>query len=259
MSLRESQTGHDGSMSAKLRRALSVLAEAAQYASETGCDIWDFAVEVRHLFQIGLATNDLRYLLRMNLIDHASEIMVIGTDRRSFRRAGAWHFTGRSCFVLTRDGVSAANALSMNKSERGRLNASIAQPESCPGLPIYSPAPMWDTERNTLYFDGRIVKQFTWGATNQTIILSAFQEEGWPARIDDPLIPIASVHSKRRLSDTIKCLNRKQQNKLLQFRGDGTGQGVVWESATRRQVDHMAEAHIVESIITQGMKQPHSL
>ena len=36
---------------------------------------------------------------------------------------------------------------------------------------------------------------------------------------------------KRRLSDTIKCLNRKQANSLIHFRGDGTGEGIVWEFA----------------------------
>jgi hypothetical protein len=61
------------------------------------------------------------------------------------------------------------------------------------------------------------------------IVLCAFEEEGWPARIDDPLPPQQDQDSKRRLSDTIKCLNRKQSHHLIHFRGDGTGEGVVWE------------------------------
>ncbi len=80
-----------------------------------------------------------------------------------------------------------------------------------------------------LCFNRRIVKRFKWRAVNQEMILSAFQEEGWPVRIDDPLAPSPEVAMKRRLSDTIKCLNRKQQSKLLHFRGDGTGQGILWE------------------------------
>ena len=59
--------------------------------------------------------------------------------------------------------------------------------------------------------------------------MSAFEEEGWPPRIDDPLSPHPDQDTKRRLSDTIKCLNRKQSNRIIHFRGDGTGEGVIWE------------------------------
>ncbi|MCA9075835.1 MAG: hypothetical protein KDA93_12430 [Planctomycetaceae bacterium] len=64
---------------------------------------------------------------------------------------------------------------------------------------------------------------------NQEVVLCAFEEDGWPERVDDPLPPQPDQDSKRRLADTIKCLNRKQVNKLIHFRGDGTGQGIVWE------------------------------
>ena len=33
---------------------------------------------------------------------------------------------------------------------------------------------------------------------------------------------------KQRLHDTIKCLNRRQLNCLIQFGGDGTSEGVIW-------------------------------
>ena len=49
------------------------------------------------------------------------------------------------------------------------------------------------------------------------------------SRIDDPLPPQAEQDSKRRLSDTIKCLNNKQINELIRFHGDGTGEGITWE------------------------------
>ena len=73
------------------------------------------------------------------------------------------------------------------------------------------------------------MKRFKWTAANQETILVAFEEEGWPARIDDPLPQQPEQDPKRRLSDTIKCLNRKQTNELIRFRGDGTGEGVTWE------------------------------
>ena len=73
------------------------------------------------------------------------------------------------------------------------------------------------------------VKRFKWMAPNQETVLAAFEEEGWPHRIDDPLPPHPDQDSKRRLSDTIKCLNHKQKNELIRFHGDGTGEGVTWE------------------------------
>jgi hypothetical protein len=89
--------------------------------------------------------------------------------------------------------------------------------------------PNWGAEKRVLWFNGQVVKRFKWHAVNQEAILAAFDEEGWPCRIDDPLPPHPEQDPKRRLSDTIKCLNRKHFNRLIRFRGDGTGTGIVWE------------------------------
>ena len=64
---------------------------------------------------------------------------------------------------------------------------------------------------------------------NQETVLSAFQEEGWPHYIDDPLAPAVEQNPKQRLRDTIKGLNSNQRRRLLRFRGDGTGERVRWE------------------------------
>ena len=89
--------------------------------------------------------------------------------------------------------------------------------------------PTWDSERRELRIRETIIKLFKWTAANQETILAAFEEEDWPHRIDDPLPPHPDQDSKRRLSDTIKCLNRKQINQQIHFRGDGTGKGITWE------------------------------
>ena len=68
-----------------------------------------------------------------------------------------------------------------------------------------------------------------WPARNQELVLTVFQEEGWPKEIDDPLVPIGGRQSKERLHDTIKNLNRSQKIRLIQFRGNGTGEGIVWQ------------------------------
>ena len=61
------------------------------------------------------------------------------------------------------------------------------------------------------------------------LVLSVFEEEGWPRHIDDPLPHVENLEPKRRLHDTIQCLNRKHRVSLLRFLGDGTGLGVCWE------------------------------
>lgn len=74
-----------------------------------------------------------------------------------------------------------------------------------------------------------MVKQFRLPAPNQETILTAFQEESWPVRIDDPLPPKAEIDPKERLHNTIKALNRNQKQRRLKIKGDGTGEGVMWE------------------------------
>jgi hypothetical protein len=89
--------------------------------------------------------------------------------------------------------------------------------------------PCWDCVRRLLSYDGCVVKHFRVRAANQEKILTVFQEDNWIARIDDPLSPTQEQDVKRRLNETIRSLNRRHENHLIRFRGDGTGQGVLWE------------------------------
>ncbi len=88
--------------------------------------------------------------------------------------------------------------------------------------------PRWDAERKELCLGNQLVKVFKWPSPNQETILAVFEEEGWPAKIDDPLPVVPDQCPKRRLHDTIKCLNRNQRVELIRFRGDGTGEGIIW-------------------------------
>jgi hypothetical protein len=75
-----------------------------------------------------------------------------------------------------------------------------------------------------------VVKEFRVPAPNQELVLTAFQELGWPAHIDDPLPPVPNIEPKLRLHDTINRLNKNQRHKLLHFHSDGTGRGLRWEA-----------------------------
>jgi hypothetical protein len=89
--------------------------------------------------------------------------------------------------------------------------------------------PTWDPHRQQLRLGDKIVKEFKLPAPNQELILMAFEEEGWPVRIDDPLPPHSDQDPKQRLHSTLNALNRHQKNRLLRFCGDGRGQGIRWE------------------------------
>ena len=89
--------------------------------------------------------------------------------------------------------------------------------------------PHWDQAMRILRVGERVVKQYRVPSPNQEAVLTVFQEEGWPPRIDDPLSPVPDGFPKDRLRDTIRYLNKGQKNRLIRFRGDGTGEGVLWE------------------------------
>ncbi len=89
--------------------------------------------------------------------------------------------------------------------------------------------PKWDQQRRQLRVGAQIVKEFKLPSPNQETVLTAFEEEAWPPRIDDPLPPLPNLDPRRRLHDTIKALNRKQKHDLVRFRGDGSGEGIRWE------------------------------
>ncbi len=89
--------------------------------------------------------------------------------------------------------------------------------------------PFWDRENRVLSFGGQIIRRYIRSSPNQEAVLQAFEEQGWPYRIDDPLPQDHEVVPKVRLHDTIRWLNLKHESRLLRFLGDGTGEGVCWK------------------------------
>jgi len=87
----------------------------------------------------------------------------------------------------------------------------------------------FDRELFELWVNSILVKRLDCRATNQISILTTFQEENWPKRIDDPLHPKAGSDTKARLRYAIHSLNGSQQPWLIRFFADGTGHGIRWE------------------------------
>jgi hypothetical protein len=219
--------------------ALMLLRYAYECARDTHAAHWDFALEISKLYEVGLTITDLRWLVAKGFVEHGSETSTYGDPHRSFTRSEGFNFLTTSCVVLTEKGAEFAcqflqAAAAINAVEGPHAGAPKA------GLSGEVPSangetqlkathkPQWDPVRRELSLAGRIVKQFHVPAGNQEVILSAFQEEGWPDYIDDPLPGNHGIDPKTRLNDAIYRLNRKQLTCLIRFRTNGTGSGVHW-------------------------------
>lgn len=212
-----------------LREALALLLQAFDYALDLDQDAWDLAVELHVLRDAKLNNSDIRWLAAKGYVEHALELTAPGDAARHFRRMPLLTFAESECFVLTRAGEVVARELCSG-------DISTAD-NSSPGIGICQIAPVeevqirpkWDPQRRQLRLGADVVKEFKLPSPNQETVLTAFEEEGWPPRIDDPLPPQEQLDPRRRLHDTIKALNRKQKRCRIRFRGDGSGEGIRWE------------------------------
>ena len=194
------------------------LAAARQMAIDCARSIWDFAVELDRLLDLGINHDELRWLIGKGYCDHAYEKDQADNSKRTFESLGGFSITDRSCFVLTDRGLSVSSLLGSFVT-----TSNIDQQDEG------KPSPTWDDQRHELRVGSVVIKQFKWRASNQETILNAFEEEQWPPRIDDPLPQDPEIDPKRRLNDAIKSLNRRQKTPILRFHGDGSGQGIYWE------------------------------
>jgi hypothetical protein len=83
--------------------------------------------------------------------------------------------------------------------------------------------PRWDSESMILFLGKQIARRVSMKAKNVLAVLNAFQEDGWPFKIDDPL---PGGRNPERLRDTLKQLNKDLKH--LRFSADGSGEGIVW-------------------------------
>ena len=207
--------------------AFALLLRALQYARNARCGVWDFAVELAQLRQTGLSECDLRWLACKGYVEHGLETSQPAGIQRTFDDEPALRFTEHSSFVLTPRGIQLAKSLHLGVAAIADQHNESA---SAPQLAICGTrTPTWDDQRRELRIGRIVVKRFLVPAENQETILTVFQEEAWPAHIDDPLPQVPEIDPKRRLHSTIQCLNRNQQVRLVHFHGDGYGRGVRWE------------------------------
>lgn len=258
------------SMEAGLGSTLELLLQAHECAADARAERWNFAVEIQTLPEGGFVRTLLRWLISKDLVEHRCETTTGGDPARNFAQPlTPLVFSEKSCFVLTNAGAEyareflaarAAAEAALRPETRQRSRAryiSLPEPLDAHSEPVPPAAanaqpaagsfdppsvlpevPCWDPDRKELTFRGVLIKRFRLPSPNQETVLMAFQEDGWPVRIDDPLPPSYQTSTKSRLHDTIKNLNRHQKTPLIRFCGDGTGEGVRWEVRDPEEEDN---------------------
>lgn len=223
----------------RIAAGLQLLLQSRQLAQEVKRDIWEFSVEKQNLNTTGVSNSDLRWMICRGLIEHAIEVTEHSVPNRQFRAGTELGLEDRSCFILTAEGERFARKSAFSISSNGAKHEgtvarwSRVDFENLNGTSTHSAArvstPTWDSARHQLRVGSTIVKEYKLPSPNQEKILAAFEEEGWPPCIDDPLPVHPDLDPKRRLHDTIKSLNRNQRSRKIRFMGDGTGEGARWE------------------------------
>ena len=92
-----------------------------------------------------------------------------------------------------------------------------------------SARPLWDRDRGVLWWAGVVVKRVRPDGANQRAVLDAFQAQGWPAFVADPLTHCRGIRVKTRLRQTIRSLNERLAGPF-RFRAGGPLRGVLWEA-----------------------------
>lgn len=87
--------------------------------------------------------------------------------------------------------------------------------------------PVWNKDTCVLTYRGKTIRRVRGRsvASNVPRILDAFEEDGWPERIDDPL---PDGKNPQRLRETIRSLNEGLKD--IRFFADGSGEGIRADS-----------------------------
>jgi hypothetical protein len=210
-----SGAGQVAQLSAKTERELSDMV-----ARLKGWDIaqqaWDDILAPAERAQLG---NDLEAAWR----SHSDTICMA---------AAAWECSYLEALIRLCDEFGSFDAVTRRRwrREAGLENANAVPTQPSAQVTPRSSAqvtPHWDGH-GTLTYDGETVRKVRGRpvATHLFAILDAFQEQGWPAKIPDPLV---GRHDSQRLREAVRTLNRRLT--ILHFRCDGSGEGICWELA----------------------------
>ena len=201
---------------ANVIKFLELLDQNRKYSRQFSLSVWEFPFYLRDLSLHGVSENELRALFYSGIVRIAdcstgNESKLVELDSLPLHEIPNNFLVALSDFELHSAG---------SVDNHSHNSPVVAKPK-------------WDIHVRELSFCGNLVKKFKWSAVNQEAVLAAFEEEGWPPWIYDPLKPSTDFDTRRRLHDTIRCLNQRHRLQLLSFHGDGTGEGVSWQSSKK--------------------------
>ena len=91
-----------------LRAGLAVLWRAYLCAEDAGVNVWDFALRTGRLYEAGVTSSDLRWLVAKGFAEHGQETSGYDDPHRSFRRSNGYFFNDHTCLILTPSGAALA-------------------------------------------------------------------------------------------------------------------------------------------------------
>jgi hypothetical protein len=196
--------------------ALELLLEGYVFAQDLQTSPWEFALDQSALVHAGCTPNALNWLCRRGYVERREPRQV--DPRRPRAARSARRSASAPTYILTAKGAEIAR-------DRELGSPTLSKP-----APSGRRIPAWDGLRGELWFAGQLVRRFRNAASNQRVVLAAFQVQEWPDLLPDPLPPLADcVHVKQRLHDTIKNLNRCHLVACIRFFGTGAGRLVGWK------------------------------
>jgi hypothetical protein len=114
------------------------------------------------------------------------------------------------------------------------VTSPVAEHGRCPtlhggGCPFAAEKPRYDAVRGELSFH-YFVNLRLGRLRDRHLVLCAFEDQGWPSRIVDPLVRDRHGPSNGYW-DIVYWLNRAQSPRLIDFSCDGSGCGIRWRLA----------------------------
>jgi len=209
----------------RFHSALVLLNDATSFARDTGRDAWDYCLRLEELLSAGLTVADCRWLADKKLVD--ARDLGQGRGRRGGNKPRKPTFTRATHFVLTVAGAAyAAELRSANGKPRAKnVKGAAHRARGTEGMGN----PRWDSRLLVLHVDEIAVKKFQAKARNQMAVMAAFEAQGWPRQIHNPLNSCSPARRAQALADAVHGLNRNLRAKVIRFHTAEKGASVRYE------------------------------
>jgi hypothetical protein len=215
---------NDAALTPGAQLGLTILRKAFNCAVQLNVSPWQFAVPAVSLRAQGLDETDLRFLCASGLAESGVEEMTPDSREREFRPLANLAMPESACLIATPQGLECSLGGPGSPEHvivNGRPHAPA--PDAAPQTPS------WIRKTGKLWWGNRVIKSLRRHAKRQRLVLAAFEEAGWPRRIDDPLPRDAGVNPKERLRQTVRHLNKRNAFRAIEFRVDEDYRGIHWE------------------------------